>query len=449
MLADLARKYDRPVPRYTSYPTAAQFGSGVDAACYRRWLEALGPGTVFSLYLHVPFCAELCWFCGCHTRVVRRPEPVAAYAETLAREIDLVADVLGARRPIRHVHWGGGTPTTLGPRGLQRLFDRLRRRFAIEDGAELAVEIDPRTATREMVAALAASGVNRASLGIQDLDPAVQRAVNRIQPFDVCARAVAWLRDHGIRKISLDLIYGLPHQTVTGFVKTVDEVLRLEPQRLALFGYAHVPWMKRHQRLIDESALPDAVERLELSRAAAERLAERGWVAVGLDHFALPDDPLAKAARTGRLRRNFQGYTTDTAPALLGFGASAISTLPHGYAQNTVQIRAYRQAVASGALPVVRGIALTADDRVRGAVIERLMCDLAVDLDAVCRAQGANASGFAAELETLTPLVRDGLVRVDGRRVSVPEEARPFLRLTCAAFDRHFDPAASRHARAV
>lgn len=449
MLADLVRKYDRAVPRYTSYPTADQFGCGVDDACYRRWLGELAAHTALSLYLHVPFCAELCWFCGCHTRVVRDLEPIAAYAEALAREIDLVADMLDAPRPVRHVHWGGGTPTILGSRDIRRLLERLRRRFDIEDGAEVAVEIDPRRVTRETVAALASSGVNRASLGVQDLDPAVQRAVNRIQPYDVCVRAVGWLRAHGITEISLDLMYGLPHQTVAGIVATVDKAVALEPRRLALFGYAHVPWMKRHQRLIDESALPDTVERLELFRAAASRLAEWGYVAVGLDHFALPDDPLAVAARTGRLRRNFQGYTTDTAPALLGFGASAISTLPQGYAQNTVKIRAYRKAVDDGALAVVRGVALTADDRLRGAVIERLMCDLAVDLDPVCRAQGADASALTGELEALRPLVRDGLVRVEGHRITVPDDRRPFLRVACAVFDRYLDPAATRHARAV
>ncbi|MFQ5958531.1 MAG: oxygen-independent coproporphyrinogen III oxidase, partial [Alphaproteobacteria bacterium] len=400
-------------------------------------------------YLHLPFCAKLCWFCGCHTTVVNRYPPVAGYLDTLAREIDMVAAALGARRRVTHLHWGGGTPTILRPDDIRRLAARLRARFDVAADADFAVEIDPRGVTRETVAALADAGVTRASLGVQDFDPAVQRAVNRVQPFDLTARVVDWLRAHGIGALNVDLLYGLPEQTVAGLVKTVDRTLALAPQRIAVFGYAHVPWMKRHQRLIDETRLAGAAERARQAMAAAARLVERGYVAIGLDHFALPGDTLAVAARAGALRRNFQGYTTDRAEVLLGFGASAIGTLPKGYVQNVVGTPEYRKAIDGGALAVVRGVAVDADDRLRRAIIERLMCDLEVDLDAVCRAHGSAPAAFAREVEALAPLEACGAVRVDGDIVRLMPEARLLLRLACAAFDRRFGAAGERHARAV
>ncbi len=441
--------FDRLVPRYTSYPTAPHFTPAVDAACYRRWLAEVPAESVLSLYLHIPFCDRLCWFCGCHTTVVNRYAPVAGYLETLMGEIDQVAEALGVRRPVAHLHWGGGTPALLRAGDIRRLGARLRERFEVAMGGEFAVEIDPRATTRETVAALADAGVTRASLGVQDFDPAVQRAVNRVQPFDLTARVVDWLRADGIGALNVDLIYGLPEQTTAGLVESVDLTLDLAPQRVALFGYAHVPWMKRHQRLIDETRLPDAVERARLALAAAARLVERGYVAIGLDHFALPDDTLAVAARNGALRRNFQGYTSDRADVLLGFGASAIGTLPQGYVQNVVATPEYRKVIDGGALAVVRGVAVDDDDRLRRAIIERLMCDLEVDLGAVCGAYGSAPAAFAGEVAALAPLEASGAVRVDGDVVRVMPEARLLLRLACAAFDRRFSGEDERHARAV
>ncbi|MEE8203791.1 MAG: oxygen-independent coproporphyrinogen III oxidase [Alphaproteobacteria bacterium] len=441
--------YDRLVPRYTSYPTAPHFTPAVGAARYRRWLAEVPAESALSLYLHVPFCAQLCWFCGCHTSVVNRYPPVAGYLDTLLREIDVVAEALGARRRATHLHWGGGTPTMLRPGDIRLLTGQLRARFDIAEDADFAVEIDPRAATCETVVALAEAGVTRASLGVQDFDPEVQRAVNRVQSFDLTRRVVGWLREHGIDALNVDLLYGLPEQTAAGLVASVDRTLELEPQRIALFGYAHVPWMKRHQRLIDESRLPVAVERARQAITAAARLVERGYVAIGLDHFALPGDGLAKAAHDGTLRRNFQGYTTDRADVLLGFGASAIGALPDGYVQNVVATPAYRKAIDGGALAVVRGVAIDADDRLRRDVIERLMCDLEVDLDAVCRAHGSAPAALAREVEALAPLVACGAVRVDGDVVRVMPEARLLLRLACAAFDRRLTDEGERHARAV
>ena len=439
---ELLARYDRPVPRYTSYPTAPHFHVGVGADDYQRWLAELPRDARLSLYLHVPFCQELCWYCGCHTTVARRYQPIAEYRDLLLRELDLVGATLGGRRPVGQIHFGGGTPTMLAPRDLRTLGERVHRRFEVRADAEVAVEIDPRRLERATIEALAAIGVNRASLGVQDVNPEVQRAINRWQPFAVVERAVDGLRAAGIRGVNLDLMYGLPHQTEACVLRTVEAALRLTPERVALFGYAHVPWMKRHQRLIDEAALPAAHERSAQLELAAARLSDAGYVAIGLDHFARPDDGLAIALREGRLHRNFQGYTTDAAPALIGLGVSAIGSLPQGYVQNAAALPDYREALRAGRLATVRGIELSDDDRLRRSIIERLMCDLAVDLD------GA-AGRFASELEALAPLAADGLVEIEGQAIRVPPAGRALVRAVCAVFDGYLERGVARHSRAV
>ena len=449
MRHDLIAKYDQRVPRYTSYPTAPHFHPGVDATRYRAWLGDLGAGTRLSLYVHIPYCDSLCWFCGCHTKIVRRYGPIARYLESLGREIDLVADAIGERLLVSHVHWGGASPTILTAEDVRGLAGRLRRRFAFAPETEFAVEIDPRGFTEAGVAALAEAGVSRASLGVQDVNPEVQRAVNRIQPVAETARLVGWLRAAGIEAINVDLMYGLPHQTVARVIATVEAALDLAPDRIALFGYAHVPWMKRHQAMIDEAALPDAQGRIRQFEAAVARLEAAGYRWLGLDHFARADDSLALAAREGRLHRNFQGYTTDDAPALIGLGASAIGALPQGYVQNAVPIHAYRAAVDDGCLASVRGIALTPEDRLRRAVIEHLMCERAVDLTAVAAAHERAGETFAAEIAALAPMVADGLVAVTGARVTVLPAGYPLVRSVAAAFDAYLATGERRHARAL
>jgi oxygen-independent coproporphyrinogen III oxidase len=447
--SDLARRYNQNVPRYTSYPTAPHFGAEVDASLYRNWLSALDPAAPLSLYLHIPFCDTLCWFCGCYTKIVRRYEPVAAYLEVLQREIDLVASAMPQRMTVRHIHWGGGSPTILRPDDWRALTSCLARAFDAGDDTERAVELDPRDTTRDYVAALAEAGVNRVSIGVQDIDPVVQAAVNRVQPFDIVERVCAWLREHGIDRINLDLMYGLPHQTVSLVEAMVERALSVAPSRVALFGYAHVPWMRSHQRLIDEPALPSAEERLSQVEAATAVLRQAGYEAIGLDHFARADDPLATARAAGRLRRNFQGYTTDSAPALLGLGASSIGSLPQGYVQNTAPLEQYRARILAGTLATARGRALDDDDRLRRDIIERIMCDLAVDLDAVADRHGAAAEDFGDTMDRLRALADDGLVRVEGRRIVVTEAGRPFTRLVAAAFDRYLANGSGRHSNAV
>ncbi len=450
-------RHDRKVPRYTSYPTAADFTGAIDDARYRRWLAAMPKGEDISLYVHIPFCDSLCWFCGCHTTVVRRRQPVARYLDLVMDEIDMLVTALGPKRRVAHIHWGGGTPTILGGGGITRLAERLRGGFSFSNDMQFAVEIDPRTVPRDAIAALGAAGVTRASLGVQDFDPTVQRLINRIQSFETTERVVDHLRAAGIDALNIDLLYGLPAQTEAGLMATVDKTLALAPHRIALYGYAHVPWMKRHQKLIDADRLPDAGARQKLFNAAMARFVEGGYVAIGIDHLALPTDPLAKAARDGSLRRNFQGYTTEPAAVLLGLGTSAIGFLPQGYVQNAARTADYRAAIKAGRFATTRGIEMTEEDRRRGRIIEQLMCHMEVDLKAMDgRGDGGPADGwkedFADALAELAPLEACGAVQRKGSRIKVPPEARLLLRVVCAAFDHRLpaaDQTAPRHATAV
>jgi oxygen-independent coproporphyrinogen-3 oxidase len=440
---------NRNVPRYTSYPTAPHFTASVGRDTYASWLEALGENATLSLYLHVPYCAQLCLYCGCHTKVTLRRAPIEAYAGRLGGEIALIADKVGRRR-VTHLHWGGGTPSILGGDGLHAIHAKLARAFDLDQIGEHAIELDPRHVTPAIAAALGRIGINRASLGVQDLNDSVQRAIGRIQPFTTLQNAVAMLKDAGIVKINFDLMYGLPRQTVDDVRATIAQVHTLSPSRLAVFGYAHVPWMKSHQRLIATEALPGFAERQAQAAAAHAVLCTLGYQPIGLDHYARADDALAAAARDGHLHRNFQGYTTDAADALIGLGASAIGRLPQGYVQNAPDIAGYSRAIDAKRLATVKGVALSGDDRLRAAVIERLMCDLGADLDALSRAAGVRADTcFADELASLAPFARDGLLAVEGARMRITEKGRPFVRVIASAFDAYLREHAARHSLAV
>ncbi|MBS0533615.1 MAG: oxygen-independent coproporphyrinogen III oxidase [Proteobacteria bacterium] len=433
---------ERNVPRYTSYPSAPHFTSAVTPEVYRAWLDELPQGARISLYIHVPFCTELCLYCGCNTRAVRRRGPVDAYAEQLIAEIKMLESLNGAR--LTHLHWGGGTPSILGPRWFETIAAQLATQFDLSELKEHAIELDPRRLDRPLTATLKAIGVNRASLGLQDASPHVQHAIGRIQPFEDTERVAGWLRDAGIDNLNLDLMYGLPTQSVADVARTAELACSLRPQRLALFGYAHVPWFKTHQRLIDTAALPGASERLEQAAVAAETFAGFGYQAIGLDHFALPDDELSMAAREGRLHRNFQGYTTDDADALIGVGASSIGKLPQGFIQNAPDTAGYARNIAAGRFATVKGLALTDDDRLRASIIERLMCDLVLDLD-----RFGGVAAFAREYEELQSLARQGLVTIDGARIAVTAAGRPYVRIAAAAFDTYLAAAQKRHSVAV
>lgn len=437
------------VPRYTSYPTAPHFHPGIDHAVYRQWLNDLPVETPLSLYLHIPFCDTLCWFCGCHTTIVNHYAPVRDYCDLLAREVERVANALGSKRTVRHIHWGGGSPTMLRPDDLGRLNKKLRESFDIAPDAEHAVEIDPRGLTQDCVDAFARAGLTRASIGLQDIDPTVQKAINRVQTREETAQAVAMLRQAGIKSINLDLLYGLPNQTLATWEKTLHFALELKPDRLAVFGYAHVPSFKKHQALIPERLLPDLETRLCQVEMASQILGANGYIAVGLDHFAKPQDSMAKASGDGTLVRNFQGYTTDAASALIGLGASAIGSLPQGYVQNAAAVPLYRAALDRERLPVARGIALSQEDRLRRHVIERLMCDLKVDLEEACTRFGGDPSQFSEARKHLAALEALGAVSIEKHHVSIQPQWRTGARLVCAAFDAYLAEGGVRHSVSV
>jgi len=449
MKAEAILRYaDGQVPRYTSYPTSPHFSPAVDERLYRQWLGAVSPDTDLSLYLHVPFCRSMCWYCACHTTVATRAAPISRYVTALRREIALVAEALPGPMAVGHVHFGGGSPTLIAPAEFEGLMDLMKSRFRFRQDAEIALEIDPRTLDATMTASLARGGINRASIGVQCFDPTVQRAINRVQSFETTAAAVTGLRASGIAAINFDLIYGLPGQTAAACLDTVAKSISLAPDRIAIFGYAHVPGFKAHQRKIDEAMLPDGPARLDQARIMAEALIEAGYVQIGLDHFARPGDRLAVAAESGTLHRNFQGYTTDACQALIGLGASSIGRLECGYVQNVVPIPDYLKQVAAGRLPVQRGYELSADDRLRAAVIERLMCDHEVDLAEVCAPFGADPTELAA-LPGLEPLAEDGLIERDGLRIRVTDDGRPLVRSVAAAFDAYLEVGSARHSRAA
>jgi oxygen-independent coproporphyrinogen-3 oxidase len=448
-LADLVARYDGRAPRYTSYPTAVQFTPQVDEAAYRGWLASLPADEAVSVYLHIPFCHRLCWYCGCNTRATTRHEPVSEYVGLLLDEARLLEQALPGRLKASAIHLGGGSPNMLSTEELGAIFGALDHIFEPVADREVAAELDPANLTRTWVRAAASHGLNRASLGVQTLDPNVQAAVNRVQSYEQVVACVAWLREAGVRSLNVDLMYGLPHQTTANVVGTVEAIARLQPERIALFGYAHVPWMKAHQQLIDEQALPGPAQRLDQSETAAERLVSEGYVRIGLDHFALPTDEMAIAATEGRLHRNFQGYTTDAAGTLLGLGASSIGRVPQGFVQNVAQELGWRTAVREGRLPVARGVALTAEDLFRADIIERLMCDFTVDLEVVCARHGRRMVELVPDLQLLAPFSADGLVEVDGSVLRVVGAGRLVVRSICAAFDRYFDDGAGRHAKAI
>lgn len=434
------------LPRYTSYPTAPQFAA-LDEASYRSWLGGIAPDSALSLYLHIPFCRTLCWYCGCHTAVTRNEERIGRYATALAQEAELLLAALPAHGGIGALHLGGGTPTTIGPAALSGLLRTLRARFGVRPGAEFAAECDPRTLTEEVVAALAEGGINRASLGVQDINPAVQRRIGRVQLDDQVAAAVERLRRAGILRVNLDLMYGLPGQTELEVAATARFATALGADRVAVFGYAHVPWMKPHQNAIRSEELPGALERVRQAETAERVLREAGYEAIGLDHFARSDDSMAVAQRAGRLRRNFQGYTTDTAPVLLGLGASAIGSIGApalaGYAQNEPEERRYVAAVETGRLPVKRGRLLSEDDRLRRHVIERVMCDFVLDLTELPETLMEEARPGLERLEA------DGIVALAPDMLWVTAPGRRHVRHVAACFDAYLGNGAGRHSAAV
>ena len=440
-LAALLAKYSTAGPRYTSYPTAPHFHNGVGD---RDWLGELAapvaPGRDLSIYVHVPFCDSLCHYCGCNMVATQRYDKVDPYLHALETEMSTVAGQVANGRRVRQLHWGGGTPTYLRPSDIGRLMDAIAMRFDIAPDAEMSCEADPRELTRDHLRALRESGFNRISFGVQDLDPAVQHAINRIQPAEMIEQVYYWARELGFSSINMDLITGLPLQTPERFGRTLDRVVEWGPDRLAVFGYAHVPWMKRHQKLIRTEDLPDLATRLALGSLVHERLTSVGYVDIGLDHFARPADEMVAAQRDKTLWRNFQGYTTHRECDVLAFGASAISQTEGLYVQNEKGLKRYQERVAAGGLAVERGVRAGIEDRIRREAITRIMCELELDVDALGRHWGADLRPmFVESWSGLDELAADGLVDLEGWLLRVTPLGRRFLRNIAMCFDAYLN----------
>ncbi|MDO5647554.1 oxygen-independent coproporphyrinogen III oxidase [Paracoccus sp. (in: a-proteobacteria)] len=426
--------FDARAPRYTSYPPATQFKPTVNGAIVRDWMADIAPDAQISLYLHVPFCRRLCWFCACRTQGTQTLEPVAAYVDTLITELRDLSTRIAGGVTLSRLHWGGGTPTLLSPDMIDRLAGAIFDAFPMAPGGEFSVEIDPSEIDAPRMAALARAGMNRASIGVQDFDPMIQQAIGRPQSFDLTADTVALIRDHGIASLNADILYGLPHQTITRMSDTVQKVLALAPDRVALYGYAHVPWMSKRQVMIPDDSLPDGESRLALFETARDLFVADGFDDIGIDHFARPGDGLADAAAAGRLRRNFQGYTDDPAQVLIGLGASSISRYPQGYAQNAPATGAYTAAVRAGAQPTSRGHIFTPEDHWRGRMIEALMCDFRISLSEIETRFGLTPADQAQIYRPVTDLFGDA-VRLTGDALEITDAGRPLTRMIAQALD--------------
>ena len=439
--------FDARVPRYTSYPTAPHFGASVTPKLFTSWIEQIPERSAISLYLHVPFCRRLCWFCACRTQGTSSLDPVVAYAQTLRSEISLLKRHLPRGITLSRLHWGGGTPTLLPPAEMQKLAEAIFDAVPLGADAEFSVEIDPNEVDAARLDALAASGMNRASIGVQDFDELIQKTIGREQSYELTKQVADMIRDRGIKSLNADILYGLPHQTRARIADSVQKLLTLSPDRVALYGYAHVPWMSRRQQMIPSDAMPTPEERLRLFETAAQLFQWDGYVDIGIDHFARPEDGMAKALAAGTLRRNFQGYTDDTAPVLIGLGASSISRFPQGYAQNVSGTSDYTKAVRAAEFSTHRGHIFSGEDTLRARIIEALMCDFRISRAEILR-------DFATTPERLDMLFRHaadafpGMVTLTAEELAIPVKARPLTRMVARAFDA-FDQTKAQHSAAI
>ncbi len=436
--AELFEKYDKPGPRYTSYPTAPSWHDDFGPDGHRTSLEEASQdrGSGLSLYVHIPFCERLCVYCGCATVITRRLERGGPYVDRVLREAQMVRDVLGEDRPVLQHHWGGGTPTFLEPEDLGRLAEGLMALFPLGPGAEVSIEVDPRVTTPAQLEVLRRCGFNRVSMGVQDFDPRVQEAINRVQSFEQTRDLVLAARDLGYESVNLDLVYGLPHQEQASFERSIEKTLELQPDRVACYGYAHVPWLRKHQLAIPQDTLPSGREKLQLYLAALQAFVSLGYEPIGMDHFAKREDGLFAAADDGSLHRNFQGYTTHAAEDLVGFGVTAISEVAGAFAQNAKALKDWEASVDAGRIPTVRGLRRSAEDEARRAVILDLMCRFRLRF-----ADHGGGDAFRAKygdaLEVLAPMQADGLLSIDHEGIAVSELGRMFVRNICMPFDAY------------
>jgi len=445
----LIQKYSRPGPRYTSYPTALQFDDKVSTG--ELWLDSEKASGPLSLYFHLPFCESLCWFCACHTVISRDPCRADAYLDDIQKEIQLALEHIDRKRRVQQIHLGGGSPSFLSPEQIYRLGSIINTHFFLADDAECSVELDPRTLSRAKVKAFADIGFNRASFGVQDNHPAIQKRINRIQPHSLNVQTVEWLREAGFQSVNIDLVYGLPGQTTDSFAETLQSLLALKPDRFATFNYAHVPWMKPAQKnLLRDASIPPPETKFALLRLIIETLTQAGYAFIGMDHFALPGDELCKALENGTLQRNFQGYSTHAGSEILGLGISSISQSPHGYRQNLKSLKDYARALESGQSPVERGCLLSQDDLLRREVIMTLMCRFQIQFHHFEARYGIDfATYFKDALARLTDMEADGLLEIQSSALKVSPLGRLLIRNIAMAFDAYTQAAENRFSKTV
>lgn len=439
--------FDAKVPRYTSYPTAPQFSNDVGPGLYADWISGIAPGSTVSLYVHVPFCRHLCWFCACRTQGTQSDAPVKAYLEVLKAELALLRDRLPAGVTLSRLHWGGGTPTLLCPSMMDDLAGTIAEIAPFAENAEFSVEIDPNEIDEARLDALARAGMTRASIGVQDFDPEIQKIIGRIQGYDVTRDAVEMIRARGIASLNADILFGLPHQSRARMTESVQKLLSLSPDRVALYGYAHVPWMAKRQQLIPTEALPTPQERLKLYETARKLFLWDNYAEIGIDHFATLTDGLTRARDAGTLRRNFQGYTDDTSDVLIGVGASSISRFPQGYAQNAPATSAHTRAIRDGVFSISRGHVFKGEDKLRGRLIEAVMCDFRIDATEIHQRFGISREKISAlfsEVDRAFP----GILDVSENSLVIPVDARPLTRIIARAFDA-YDLSKAGHSSAI
>lgn len=452
---------DGRMPRYTSYPTAPHFKAMDDRSAYLQALGSISPQDDLSLYLHVPFCSQMCWYCGCHTKITQRYAPVEDYVHLMLREIDLLAEALGDEHParVKNIHFGGGSPGMLRAQDFDLIMRKIRERLTVLDNADIAIELDPRGVTESRIQAYARHGVNRVSLGIQDFDARVLKAVNREQPFALSYDAIKLCRQYGIDRINVDIMYGLPYQSLETQSQTLSKLMELSPDRISFFAYAHVPWMKKHMRLIQMDAMPSTELRFDLFEAGQKFLMEHGYMPVGIDHFAKEGDSMISAQHDHKLRRNFQGYVDDTSTHLIGIGVSSIGRIGDVYFQNTSDMPRYKDAILGHHLPAFKHCTLSSDDKIRADIIEQIMCYLEVDIEIICNRHGYSPREFEAELSRLEMFVEMGLIEICDYYIRILPEAKLATRMIGGVFDAYLAPANAniqneeierpRHAQAI
>lgn len=437
------------IPRYTSYPTSPHFNSNVDGQVAEQWYSSLGEGVKnLSLYLHVPFCQKLCFFCACHMKVINSYAPVTQYLSNMKKEMAIAKKALKRDLPVTNIHFGGGSPTIISAKDFILLVDKIRENFSIDNKAKMAIEVDPRNLNNEKIIAYGKVGMNRISLGVQDFDEKTQKSINRQQSFSLVKNTMNAFLENGMSSINMDIMYGLPLQKLDSLKRTLEKVLILSPERLAVFGYAHVPWVKKHQKLLPQNTLPNLDLRFKMYAFIKDTICKNGYRAIGMDHFAKDTDPMVQALDKGTLRRNFQGYTTDTADALIGIGHSSIGSVPQGYIQNTTEPAFYARAVEGGKLPVKRGLKLTQEDRARASIIEHIMCYMRADINKILNHMNVRLP-LEKEMRQIRALEQQRLLSLKDNVITILERGRVAIRIVASVFDTYLDTNQVKHSTAV